>query len=269
VGGALSRRDLEAAIEGWERRLRTWYTKDDDAILRDVNELDLGWGGVQRWASAAIPPIGSPHLDFACGYGTFLAQLGWRFPHARLVGLDIDFGGPHARIRELLKEAGVEASLVRGDARRMPFEDGIFPSVSCFLGLQDIEIGFGESGLRAAIAEATRVLRPGRALTLMDEFPLDRFEKLLEGLPLSIMLRAERSLDVRWTREVATRAIEVFADGWVVQTRTVDPEEQERTRADVRTKMTAEMERQLEATGHYVPFGPVRMVVARRIEDKT
>ena len=268
MGGALSRRDLEAAIEGWERRLRTWYTKDDDPILRDVNELDLGWGGVQRWATTVIPPIGSPHLDFACGYGTFLAQLGWRYKDARLVGLNMDFEGPHATIHGLLKEAGVEALLVRGDARKMPFEDGTFPSVSCFLGLQDIEIGFGEAGVRAALAEATRVLRPGRALTLMDEFPLDRFEKLLGGLPLSIMLRAERSLDVHWPREVATRAIEAFADGWVVQTRATDPEEQEKTRAEVRAKMTADMERQLKATGHYVPFGPVRMVVARRIEDK-
>jgi hypothetical protein len=54
--------------------------------LAQIDGLDIGWGGVQRWATAHIPkPTEGPHLDFACGYGTFLAQLGWRFPDVYLI----------------------------------------------------------------------------------------------------------------------------------------------------------------------------------------
>src|SRR5712691_5322594 len=150
----------EASIVGRERALRSWLTEDRDPVVREIDGLDIGWGGVQRWATARMPPIqGGLHLDFACGVGTFLAQLGWRHPRAKFVGLNVDFAGPHAPIRDSLAHAGVRSELVCADARRMPFKDYTFDSVSCFLGLQDIEIGFGEAGTRSAVSEAVRVLR--------------------------------------------------------------------------------------------------------------
>jgi len=85
----------------------------------------------------------------------------------------------------------------------MPFADGTFDSASCFLGLQDIEIGFGEVGIRQTLAEAVRVLRTGGVLVLLDEFPMKRFEALLDELPVAWIDRAERELDVRWNRKVA------------------------------------------------------------------
>ncbi|MFN2166736.1 MAG: class I SAM-dependent methyltransferase, partial [Anaerolineae bacterium] len=115
--------------------------RDCDPVRQVIDGLDIGWGGVQRWATGRMPPIGGLHLDLACGYATFLAQLGWRFSDARLVGLNVDFYGPHALARPLLCQAGVCAALVQADARRMPFAEGTFDSASCFLGLQDVEIG--------------------------------------------------------------------------------------------------------------------------------
>jgi SAM-dependent methyltransferase len=257
--------DAEAWIEHREQQLRSWFTADADPVLRQIDGLDIGWGDVQRWATARIPaPEGGPHLDIACGYATFLAELGWRFPNARLVGLNIDFEGPHALARPLLAQAGVQAVLVRADGRRMPFVSGLFSSVSCFLGLQDIEIGFGEPGVRCTVAEAVRVLRTGGVLVLLDDFPFERFEALLEGQPVRVTRRAERQPDVRWSRQVAERAIGLYAEGYRAQARAANAASRRRLLADRCREMRADMERQLSDRGYYVPFAATRMVVARK-----
>jgi SAM-dependent methyltransferase len=262
----LSDKSAETAIIKREERLRAWFTQECDPVQKVVDGLDIGWGGVQRWATARIPlSAGGLHLDVACGYATFLAQLGWCFPTARLVGLNIDFDGPHALARPLLAEAEVTAALVQADARQMPFADGTFGSASCFLGLQDIEIGFGEEGVQDAVAEAVRVLCPSGVLALLDEFPFEQFGALLDELPVMVIDRRERALDVRWDRQVAERAISLYTEGWVAQARLADPAAQERTRSEVHSRMVAEMERQLATQGYYVPFGPMRMVVVRKV----
>ena len=196
----------ESRIGDRERQLRAWFTRGGDPLQQVVDGLDIGWGGVQRWATARMPAVAGWHLDVACGYATFLAQLGWRFPEARLVGLNIDFEGPHSLARPLLAEAGVTAALVRGDALRLPYAGDSFDSAGCFLGLQDVEIGFGQEGVRQVVAETCRVLRPGGTLVVLDEFPFERFDRLLDGLPLAVLDRAERALDACWDREVAERA---------------------------------------------------------------
>jgi SAM-dependent methyltransferase len=257
--------DSESEILAREQALRAWFTQDAGPVLAQIDGLDIGWGGVQRWATVQMTPPSGLHLDFACGYATFLAQLGWRFPTAWLVGLNIDFDGPHALAQPLLVKAGVTAALVQADARWMPFAEGAFGAASCFLGLQDIEIGFGQEGVRDAVAEAVRVLSPGGVLALFDEFPFKRFGALLDELPVTVIDRGERELDVRWDRQVAERAISLYAEGWVAQARFTDPAAQERTRIEVHSRMVVEMERQLDTQGYYVPFGPVRMVVARKV----
>jgi ubiquinone/menaquinone biosynthesis C-methylase UbiE len=256
----------EIRILDWERRLRVWFTRGCDPLQRVVDGLDIGWGGVQRWATARMPIIEGWHLDIACGYATFLAQLGWRFPAARLVGLNIDFAGPHTLARSLLAEAGVAATLVQADARRLPFASASFNSVSCFLGLQDVEIGFGQEGVQETVAEAARVLHANGVLVVLDELPFERFDLLLDGLPLVVTDGAERALDVCWDREVAERAIALYAEGWAVQARLDDESTREQARRDTYRLVAADMERQLAERGTYVPFGPVRMIVASKKE---
>jgi ubiquinone/menaquinone biosynthesis C-methylase UbiE len=252
-----------------QRALRAWFTRDADALLRQIDGLDIGWGGVQRCATARMPSLSDGlHLDLACGYATFLAQLGWRYPAARLVGLNIDYQGPHALARPLLVEAGVHAALVQADARQMPFADGTFDSASCFLGLQDVEIGFGKAGVRQTLVEAVHVLRTGGMLVLLDEFPLQHFEALLDGLPVAWIDRAERALDVRWSRRVAMRAVELYAEGWVAQMRLPAGDRAAHRAAyrEVLRRMRSEVEAQMTSQGYYVPFDPVRMVVVQKLE---
>lgn len=255
----------EAAIVARENALRAWLTADRDRLLQEIDGLDIGWGGVQRWATARMPEIrGGLHIDFACGVGTFLAELGWRFPDTEFVGLNIDFAGPHEPIRPLLAEAGVTCHLVQADARRIPFYDRTFDSASCFLGLQDIEIGFGRGGVRAAISEAVRVLRRMGTLTLIDEYSPEQMDDILRGSPVRVEARGERKLGVRWNRAVAEQAIRLYTDGWVDQTRLADPQERERVRRQVIRRMRADMEAQFASKGYFVPFGPARLIVARK-----
>jgi ubiquinone/menaquinone biosynthesis C-methylase UbiE len=252
------------AIHAKEDKLREWFTRHCDPIRKIIDGLDIGWGGIQRWATSYMPAIEGPHLDLACGYATFLAQLGWRFPISRLIGLNIDFAGPHALATSLLNQAGVKAKLVQSDARKIPFSDGSFASASCFLGLQDIQIGFGDDGVRQAVAETIRILQFNGALTLLDTFTIDQFHDLLVDLPILVEYRGERHLNVRWDRHVAERAIELYADGWVDQIRAPEQTTQGRTRDEIHHQMAEEMEHQLATQGYFTPFGPVRMVVARK-----
>jgi len=260
-------KQLESEIIKKEEDLRKWFTRNCDPIMKIIDGLDIGWGGVQRWATGHMPELDKGlHLDFACGYGTFLAQLGWRFPNAQLVGLNIDYLGPHAGIHDLLSQAGIKAKLVEADARKMPFKDNYFNSVSCFLGLQDIEIGFGQNGVRESLSEAVRVLCVGGTLVLLDEFTFEKFDKLLNGLSVVITTREEQGLDVKWNREVAEKAIELYAKGWVAQARVSDPKEKERVYEEAYAKMKEKMEQQLKNQGYYVPFGPIRIVIAQKIK---
>ena len=260
---------LERNIQKKEARLRDWFTRGKDPIIKLIDGLDIGWGGVQRWATGRMPPLEGLHLDIACGYATFLAQLGWRFPKADLVGLNIDFLGPHRLARPLLAEAGVKATLIQADARRIPFSDAHFPSVSCFLGLQDIEIGFGEEGVKETLAEAVRVLLPGGILILLDEIHFPRFVDLLNDLPIEIFYHAEKSLDVHWTAEVAERAIECYACGWVAQARPDRETEKEKIYQQTLNHYREGLEQQLDEKGHYAPSGPVHMILGRKIPTKT
>ena len=143
----------------------------------------------------------------------------------------------------------------------------MFGSASCFLGLQDVEIGFGEGGARQTLAEAVRVLRTGGHLVLLDTFPFERFQAWLDGLPVVWTDRAERAPDVRWNRAVALRAVTLYSEGWVAQMRLPagDAPAREAACRDVSERLRSQVEAQVAEQGTCVPFGPVRMVVGQKL----
>jgi hypothetical protein len=71
------------------------------------------------------------------------------------------------------------------------------------------------------------------------------------------------------------RATALYADGWVAQMRlpAEDTAGREAAYQEALGRMRSEMEAQLARQGYYVPFGPLRLVVARkaaageRVED--
>jgi uncharacterized protein RhaS with RHS repeats len=100
-----------------------------------------------------------------------------------------------------------------------------------------------------------------------DEFSVERVRQLLDQLPLEALRFDERELDVRWDRDVAEQAIELYADGWEAQVRSDDPSAKAGGRTEALARMREDLERQLTDRGFYVPFGPIRLVIATKTRD--
>ena len=131
-----------------ENKLRKWFVRGLNETRAVIDGFDIGWGGTAIWSTNKISnyvdkDISLNILDVACGYGTFLVELGWRFPNANLYGLNLDFDPPHEVIFSLLDNGNVSAHLIVSDALVPPFQEESFDIITCFLGLQDIEITRG------------------------------------------------------------------------------------------------------------------------------
>jgi len=91
-------------------------------------------------------------LDVGCGLGYLTQALGGR---RRCVGLDYDAGS-------LKHGADVGNQRVRGDASRLPFQDGVFDVVICSELLEHLPEGLDD----LALAEMARALKPGGLLLI-------------------------------------------------------------------------------------------------------
>lgn len=113
----------------------------------------------ERNASDVAELLGPGHglcLDLGCGSGNYfdvLAATG-----RTVVGLD--------RSADQLRIAGGRSRrIVQGDAARLPFADGTFPTVAALWISTDVD------DFTSALAEATRVLRPGGLLVFYGAHP--------------------------------------------------------------------------------------------------
>ena len=94
-------------------------------------------------------------LELGCGTGNTVRRLAGR-GDVYVVGLDL-LGEMLSQARRRLKRVAGACSLVRADARLLPFRDQAFDRVyaESSLGIQT------SSGIRRVLEEAFRVLRPG------------------------------------------------------------------------------------------------------------
>ena len=104
---------------------------------------------------------GARLLEVGCGVGAVLAVLGREFPGVSLTGVDIE-PKQLAYARGHLERAGVEATLVRADARDVPFEDESFDHVWTTWFLEHV------ADPPAVLCEARRVLVPGGTITAIE-----------------------------------------------------------------------------------------------------
>lgn len=121
---------------------------------RTVEALDLG--------------PGSRILDVACGPGLFARRFARAVaPGGLAVGVDLSRPMLAEAVRRTAADAGGPA-YVRGSAHALPFEGASFDAVSCYAALYLIPDPFD------ALAEITRVLRPGGRLALMASVESER-----------------------------------------------------------------------------------------------
>jgi len=256
-----------------ENKLRHWFTQDLPKIEQIIDGFDIGWGGTARWTTSNLakyidPKANTSILDIACGYGTFLIELGWRFPKAHLIGLNLDFNPPHNLVFSLLSQSHVKAHLISADALYLPFS-GKFDCVTCFLGLQDIIITRGQKNLGNVVSELLQIVTPQGFLALLDNFLLDIFEDTLtqQKEKYDLVLHKSFKSDCKWSREVGLRAVEMYAQGYLQQELDSEhpPEDKNTALVRIRTGMLKELEIQLEQQGYYNPWGMMQLFLLQRL----
>ena len=145
-------------------------------------------------------------LDIGSGQGRILKLLGSRAKRA--VGVDIDSDARQLARAELLL-AGIEnCSLRKGSMYELPFADGEFDTV-----ILDDVMGNAKRPM-TAINEASRLLKPGGRLLLLEQVDTAQFQELQERLTTwcrgaNLRLAQPRkipSTNPRWLLAVATLA---------------------------------------------------------------
>ena len=127
-----------------------------------MNDL-MSFGMHRLWKAFAVSIArvrpGERVLDVASGSGDLARAFAAR-------GADVwmsDINGPMlARGRDRMLDAGRKAAAVRCDAERLPFADAAFDCVSVGFGLRNM------THKDAALAEMSRVLRPGGRLLVLE-----------------------------------------------------------------------------------------------------
>jgi demethylmenaquinone methyltransferase/2-methoxy-6-polyprenyl-1,4-benzoquinol methylase len=141
--------------------VRRFFTGTGTTYDRIVNLATLGFD--RRWKGEIlkkIPPWSAAILDQACGTGILTLDIARRFPHARIIGVDVT--EEYLRIaREKVRTTGLwNVELILGRAEDVLPETGIDCVTSSYLAkYADLDRLVGNIG---------RMLRPGGVAILHD-----------------------------------------------------------------------------------------------------
>ncbi|WP_324788104.1 class I SAM-dependent methyltransferase [Streptomyces sp. H51] len=124
---------------------------------KEADVYDASRGGEPRAEAAADAVLGllparvGRLLDVGCGTGIVTRRLAAALPAARVTGVD--------RTRGMARTAAARlpGAVLLADSRALPFPDAAFDAVTSVWLLHLLD----EPGVRAAVAECARVLRPG------------------------------------------------------------------------------------------------------------
>lgn len=107
--------------------------------------------------------LGLRMLEIGPGPGACTEWLRHRVEH--LVAIELE---EETVVRLRRRFAGTNVEVLQGDATTLPFEDDAFDAVGCFTMLHHVPSATLQNRL---LAEALRVLRPGRTLLASDSLP--------------------------------------------------------------------------------------------------
>jgi ubiquinone/menaquinone biosynthesis C-methylase UbiE len=113
-------------------------------------------------------------LDVGTGYAFFAIEAAKKLKNGEIVGIDIVSDGVN-KARELVKKTGVAGivSIAKVDAIKLPFPDESFDLAMSFLGMRDIHMTRKRRGVRKAVEEMIRVVKPKGTLVLCITPPED------------------------------------------------------------------------------------------------
>lgn len=120
----------------------------------------------EKIVEAIRPKAGSHLIDIGCGPGEVLLQIHKKYPHVKLIGLDID---PEIlKIAEKkLKKMNIHIPLKEASATEIPFPDESFDIAVSSLMIHHLKT----EDKKKFLHEAFRILRPGGKMYLFDFAP--------------------------------------------------------------------------------------------------
>jgi ubiquinone/menaquinone biosynthesis C-methylase UbiE len=113
-------------------------------------------------------------LDVGTGWGLFALEMARQLNIGEIIGIDMVYEELR-EARKLAVETELESilSFRRMDATRLSFPDSSFDLVGSFLGMRDIHMTRGEGGVKRAVEEMIRVVKPRGKIALCVTPPED------------------------------------------------------------------------------------------------
>jgi len=113
-------------------------------------------------------------LDVGTGHGLFAIEMAKLLKRGKMVAIDIvDDGVAHARKLVEHDEVGDVVAIVKMDATKLSFQNNCFDIATSFLGMRDIHMTRGREGVKRAVEEMIRVVRPHGKIALCVTPPED------------------------------------------------------------------------------------------------
>jgi ubiquinone/menaquinone biosynthesis C-methylase UbiE len=113
-------------------------------------------------------------LDVGTGYALFAIEVAKKLERGEIVGVDIVSDGV-IKARNLVKKTGVAnvVSIAKVDAVKLSFPNDSFDLVTSFLGMRDIYMTRNREGVKKAVEEIIRVVKPDGHIVLCITSPED------------------------------------------------------------------------------------------------
>ncbi len=124
--------------------------------------------GVRKDISGSLGlKAGMKILDVGTGSGFFATELAKQLERGKIIGTDIVDEGIN-RARKLVRDAKVAniVSILKMDATELSFSNDYFDLASSFLSMRDVYMTKGRRGVKKAVEQMIRVVKPNGKIVL-------------------------------------------------------------------------------------------------------